>query len=214
MALVDDLLAYNQNARKRIDAETLEVMDRATQSLKDSGFGEGIVKVGDKVPDFELDLIDGTKFSLSSALLKGPGVIKFYRGGWCPYCNIELQGYQQMIERFEEAGIWVLAIAPESLDRIEATIKKRELTFAVAADPSQRVARSLNLVFSLPSELVAVYEKFGLDIMRTGDEIELPVPATLIVSQASEVVANYFDLDYTKRKNPTDVLEAAKALIG
>ncbi len=105
MALVDDLLFYNQRARERIDTETLAVMDRATQSLKDSGFGEGIVKVGDKVPSFELDLSDGSKFYLEDALSKGPGVIKFYRGGWCPYCNMELQSYQQLIHKFEEQGL-------------------------------------------------------------------------------------------------------------
>lgn len=213
MALADELLAYNQNARGRIDAETLEIMDRATQSLKDGGFGEGIAKVGDKVADFELELIDGTKFSLSEALSKGPGVIKFYRGGWCPYCNIELQSYQQIIDRYEEAGIWLLAIAPEDLDRIDATVKKRELSFPIASDPSQSVARSLNLVFSLPSDLVSLYEKWGLDIMRTDDGIELPVPATVILNQNSEIVANFFDLDYTKRKSPLEVLQAANDLL-
>ena len=213
LALIDDLLSYNQNARKRIDSESLAVMDRATQSLKDSGFGDGIVKVGDKVPNFEVDLIDDSKFSLEYALSKGPGVIKFYRGGWCPYCNLELQSYQQMIGKFEAQGMWVLAIAPEELDRISATIQKRDLTFPVAADPSQSVARSLNLVFSLPKDLISVYEKFGLDIMRTGDGIELPVPATLIVDRDFTVVANFFDLDYTKRKDPSAILEAARALL-
>lgn len=213
LALVDDLLSYNQNARKRIDTETLAVMDRATQSLKDSGFGEGIVKVGDKVQDFELDLIDGSKFSLEVALSNGPGVIKFYRGGWCPYCNLELQSYQQLIGKFEEQGIWVLAIAPEEYDRIGGTIQKRELTFPIAADPSQSVAKSLNLVFSLPKELTDVYEKFGLEIMRTDAGIELPVPATLIIDRDSTVVANFFDVDYTKREDPAVILEAARTLI-
>jgi peroxiredoxin len=188
-------------------------MDRATQLLKDSGFGEGIVKVGDKVPSFELELSDGSKFSLEDALSKGPGVIKFYRGGWCPYCNMELQSYQQLISKFEAQGLWLLAIAPEEIDRIGATIQKRELTFPIAANPSQSVARSLNLVFSLPNDLIDVYEKLGLDIMRTGEGVELPVPATLIVNRDSTVVANFFDLDYTKRKDPSAILEAARALV-
>ena len=213
MALVDDLLAHNQSARKRIDPDALAVMDQATQSLKESGFGEGIIRVGDTVPSFELELVDGSKFSFDEALSKGPGVIKFYRGGWCPYCNIELQSYQQMIGEFEEAGIWLLAIAPEEFDRIGATIQKRELTFPIAADPSQKVARSLNLVFTLPSHLISVYEKLGIDIMRTGDQIELPVPATIIIDKNAIVAANFFDLDYTKRKDPVEVLNAAKTLL-
>lgn len=213
MTLASELQAYQVEFRTKAPADTQTVMAKATGDLAASGIVDRSLKVGDALPVVTLPNAKGELFSMADALAKGPVVIAFYRGGWCPYCNMELHALQQVLPEIEAAGATLIAISPETPDSSLSTQEKNELTFEVLTDKGNAYAKSLGLVFSLPEELRPIYAGFGIDIPAyNGDEsFELPVPATYVVTPDGKIVYAFAEADYTKRAEPADVVAALKS---
>ncbi|MEM6717142.1 MAG: peroxiredoxin-like family protein, partial [Cyanobacteria bacterium P01_C01_bin.147] len=140
--------------------------------------------------------------------------IAFYRGGWCPYCNLELKALQNALASIQETGAALVAISPETPDNSLTTQEKNELAFPVLSDLDNQVARQFGLVFQLPASLRPIYDGFGIDLVayNGNDQFELPIPATYVVQPNGEIVYAFADVDYTKRAEPSDVVNALKAL--
>ncbi len=214
MTLATDLQAYQAQFKTKAPAEVQGVMATATENLAASGIIDRSLKVGDRIPAITLPDATGKSFSVQEALAKGPVVIAFYRGGWCPYCNLELKALQNVLPEIKAAGATLIAISPETPDNSLSTQEKNELTFTVLTDDKNAVSRELGLVFALPEELRPIYSSFGINIPAyNGDEsFELPVPATYVVAPDGSIVYTFADADYTKRAEPADVVSALKAI--
>lgn len=214
MTLATDLQAYQAQFKTKAPAEVQGVMATATENLAASGIIDRSLKVGDRIPAITLPDATGKSFSVQEALAKGPVVIAFYRGGWCPYCNLELKALQNVLPEIKAAGATLIAISPETPDNSLSTQEKNELTFTVLTDDKNAVSRELGLVFALPEELRPIYSSFGINIPAyNGDEsFELPVPATYVVAPDGSIVYAFADADYTKRAEPADVVSALKAI--
>lgn len=208
------LKEYQAGFLKQAPQEAAELMGQKTAELENSGIVDKSLKVGDKAPDFELPDPLGNTVKLSELLTNGPVVINFYRGEWCPYCNLEIRAFQQMLPDFQAAGAQVIAISPEQPNNSLTIQEKHDLKFPVLSDIGNKVASKYGLVFTLAAELQPLYKSFGLDIpARNGDDsYELPIPATYIIDGSSVVRYAYANADYTKRAEPAEVLAAAKAL--
>jgi len=136
-------------------------------------------------------------------------IVTFYRGGWCPFCNLELRAYQQMLPDIATAGASLVAISPEKPDETLSTAQKNALTFEVLSDVGQKVGRAFGLVYEFTEELKRAYQGFNLDIpARNGapDEWALPVSATYIIDRNGSIVYAYTDADYRDRADPREVL--------
>ncbi len=212
--LTAQLKAQNDQARARLPQESLAVMDDATSTLAASGITDTSLAVGAAAPDFTLPGVDGEQVSLAKLLTDGPVVLAFYRGGWCPYCNLELRALQAALADITAAGATLVAISPQLPDNSLSTAEKLELAFPVLSDVGNVVAREYGLVFSLPEDLRSVYDGFGIDLpAANGDQtFELPVPATFVIGRDGSVAWRFVDPDYTHRGDPADVLAALKAL--
>ena len=212
--LATALREQNQAGRARIPAEKLAVMDAATAALEASGLADGSLAVGAVAPDFVLPDATGGKVALSSLLAKGPVVLAFYRGGWCPYCSLELRTLQARLADITAAGAALVAVSPQTPDNSMSTAEKLELAFPVLSDVGNVVARAYGLVFTLPEDLRQIYAGFGLDIpAANGDStFELPVPATYVIGTDGKVAWRFADADYTKRAEPDDVIAALRSL--
>ncbi len=212
--LATALREQNQAGRARIPAEKLAVMDAATAALEASGLADGSLAVGAVAPDFVLPDATGGKVALSSLLAKGPVVLAFYRGGWCPYCSLELRTLQARLADITAADAALVAVSPQTPDNSMSTAEKLELAFPVLSDVGNVVARAYGLVFTLPEDLRQVYAGFGLDIpAANGDStFELPVPATYVIGTDGKVAWRFADADYTKRAEPDDVIAALRSL--
>ncbi len=208
------LKTQNEAGRARIPVEKLVVMDGATDALRASGLAESSLAVGAHAPDFTLPDSTGEHVSLSSLLSRGPVVLAFYRGGWCPYCSTELRAYQARLAEISSLGATLVAVSPQTPDNSLSTQEKLELAFPVLSDTGNVVARSYGLVFSLPEELREIYAGFGLDLPAANgdDSFELPLPATYVIDTEGAVVWRYVDADYTKRAEPDDVIAALAAI--
>lgn len=208
------LREQNTAGRARINAATLSIMDQATAQIAASGLVESSLAVGVVVPDFSLPVATGAMVSLSTLLAKGPVVIAFYRGGWCPYCSTELRALQVRLPEITAAGATLVAISPQTPDNSLSSAEKLALTFTVLSDEGNRVAESFGLVFELPESLREVYEGFGIDLpAANGDTtFRLPLPATYVIDADGIVAWRFVDPDYTKRGEPDDVIAILEAL--
>jgi len=214
MSLTDKLAAMRAGAKERIPAETLQTMRAATQGLKDAGIDDRSPKPGDAAPDFALPNARGDTVSSDAMRARGPMVVSFYRGGWCPYCNAELRALQEKLPEITDLGASLVAVSPEVPDKTLSTTEKNELSFEVLSDQGNRVARNFGLVFTLPDTLRPIYEKFGIDLAATNgdDSFELPVPATFVIDGKGVVRHAFVDADYTQRLDPVEVVAALREI--
>jgi len=140
-------------------------------------------------------------------------VISFYRGGWCPYCNLELKALQEILPELKELGADLIAVTPETPDNSLTTSEKNELSFSVLSDVNNTYAKSLGLVFQMPENLRELYHSFNLnvDVHNGNKDYELPMPATFIVNEQREIIYSFVPEDYTERLEPEIILNFLKS---
>lgn len=171
------------------------------------------LRVGDKAPDFTLKNQQGEMVVLSELLKNGPVVITWYRGGWCPYCNIALKGLSDRADDIKQEGATLVALTPELPDKSLNTSEKNSLKFEVLSDVNNVVARKYDLVFKLDEQTGATYEqKFALSAQNGSGSRELPIPATYIVDRQGIIRYAYVNTDYKHRANPTEIVLKLKEL--
>ena len=198
-----------------IPKPALAIMDAETARLAASNLAASALKAGDNVPDFMLPDAHGEPVRLYSLLREGPVVVVFYRGGWCPYCNLHLRGFQRRLAQFRELGAQIVAISPQLPDNSLSTQEKNELAFPVLSDVGNKVARQFGIVFELSNDLVKLYRQFGHaleDANGASGKRELPFPATFLIDDNGTIRLAHVDVDYTRRLDPDDVLETLKYL--
>ena len=212
--LIDAIEEYKEVFKTKAPAEVQELMLKATKELEDASISKNALKVGDIASDIKLPNAVGEEVSLYSTLENNDfAVINFYRGVWCPYCNLELQALQSYNEEFSKLGATLIAVSPQSADASLSTKEKNELTFEVLSDSNNLVAKDYGLVFSLAEELRPIYLSFGIDIPASNNEesYEIPMPATYVINKNKEIIFAYIDEDYTKRCEPQDILDTLKS---
>jgi peroxiredoxin len=188
----------------------IETMHRATAELKASGAESRALKVGDAVPLFSLANEEGEIFSVAKLLIKGPLIISFYRGAWCPYCNMELQALQVVLPKFRAAGAELIAISPQTAPNSRKSIRNNNLTFPILSDPENKVAAKFGLRFSLPDYLIELYKKMRNDLPAfNGDPSwTLPMPARFVVRSDGVIAYAEVNADYTQRPEPEELLSS------
>ncbi|GAN77115.1 peroxiredoxin-like family protein [Acidisphaera rubrifaciens] len=190
----------------------IETMHRATDELIASGAARHALKVGDTAPAFMLADPEGRIVSLDALLSKGPLIISFYRGVWCPYCNMELQALQAALPQFEELGASLVAISPQTPVNSRKSVRQNNLSFPILSDPRNDVAAAFGLRFRLPDYLVDLYQSLKNDLPAfNGDPgWTLPMPGRFVVGRDGVVLYAEVNPDYTRRPEPEDMLPALR----
>ena len=188
-------------------------MEKANKALASSMPDPGI-KVGEKAPTFTLKNAIGKNISLNEELKKGPVVLVFYRGAWCPFCNMHLHALQKSLPLFKQYGAQLITITPQSPDKSAEQIKKDGYPFEVLSDLDSKVMKNYNLFFELPDDLVAVYKNHGLDIEEFNGKGRnvLPVPGSFVIDKKGIVRAMQAETDYKQRMEPAAIIEILKTL--
>jgi peroxiredoxin len=195
-------------------AADVALVERVLEELTLHVRGRCIPGVGNTVPDFTLPDTLGRPLRLSEKLARGPVVLTFYRGAWCPYCNLELRAYQQRLPRLSDLGASVIAISPQTPEASVSTIEKNLLDFDVLSDSGSRVARAYGLAFTFPEDLKAMYLRRAIPLPEFNgtDDWTVPIPATFVIAGDGRVVLSYVDADYRNRLDPDHVLAALETL--
>jgi peroxiredoxin len=190
--------------------EAVAIMHRATAELIASGQAERALKVGDRAPAFKLADPDGKVWSSAEALAKGPLVVTFYRGGWCPYCNMDLVALEAVAGKVRAAGAALVTISPQTGPNSRKAQRDHDLSFPLLTDAGNEVANSFGLRFRLPEDLIGLYRKFGVDLDRfNGDESwTLPMPARYIIGRDGLIRYAEVNPDYTRRPDPEELIPA------
>jgi peroxiredoxin len=195
-----------------VPPSVIETMHRATAELIASGAATRALKAGDKAPAFTLRDPDGETVSSADLLARGPLVVSFYRGVWCPYCNMELQALQAALPGFEALGASLVAISPQTPVNSRKSVRQNELGFPILSDPHNAVADAFGLRFAMPDYLVDLYKALKNDLPTfNGDPSwTLPMPGRYVIAQDGTILYAEVNPDYTRRPDPEDMLPALR----
>jgi peroxiredoxin len=201
-------------SKKKTPPDIKKIMSKGVSDLRDSGLHKLALGIGQKVPTVNFKNSNNKLVELSEYYGEKVVVLTFYRGGWCPYCMLELESYQKNLEDFEKAGALVIAVSPDSVMNTKKTKKKRKLGFEVLSDPENRAAKKFGLAFKVDKGTLEVYKKFGIDLKMAQDNknFELPIPGTYVIDKQGVVRFSFVDPDYTNRADPKDVLKVVQEL--
>lgn len=190
----------------------IETMHRATAALIASGAAGRALKAGDKAPAFTLPDPEGRPVSSAGLLTQGPLVVSFYRGVWCPYCNMELEALQAALPEFAQLGASLVAISPQTPANSRKSVRQNALGFPILSDSHNEVAAAFGLRFELPDYLVELYKSLKNDLPAfNGDPSwTLPMPARYVIAPDRTILYAEVNPDYTRRPEPEDMLPALR----
>lgn len=191
----------------------IETMHRATAELIASGAAQRALKAGDTAPAFALKDADAKTVSSSELLAKGPLVVSFYRGVWCPYCNMELQALQESLPAFQELGAQLVAISPQNSVNSRKSIRINNLDFPILSDPGNETAAAFGLRYALPDYLIELYKSLKNDLPAFNGDMSwtLPMPGRFVIGQDGVIRYAEVNPDYTRRPEPFDMLPALRS---
>ncbi|MGH8751009.1 MAG: peroxiredoxin-like family protein [Burkholderiales bacterium] len=181
-----------------------------TARLNDAG-----LKVGQKAPEFNLPNAFGKSISLHQQLQTGPVVLVFYRGAWCPFCNLQLHALQEILPQLAQQHATLIAVTPQRPDKSRAQLEKSKYTFEVLSDLDSSAMKAYRLYYEVPAELNDVYArnfKFDLTDYNGAGRLVLPVPATYIIAQDGSISYAYVDVNYKKRSEPAEIIAALEKI--
>ena len=209
MSLAPQLSAVYDNFQKNAPAQISQTINTANSDFEHAFKNQSIIKVGDKLPSFTLSDALGKEVTSNELLNNGPLLISFYRGEWCPFCNLALRSLQLNLGNFQAKGVTLVAISPELPNTSLSTIEKNELKYPVLSDVGNKYARQLGIIFPMPDSMRPTFKAFGHDLVaRNGDDsFEVPVPATLLVDEQGIVRNTYINPHYWERIEPSTALE-------
>lgn len=194
--------------------------DKGVKDVGASGVMATALKVGARAPEFELPDATGKTVSLASILKDGSAVLVWYRGAWCPYCNIQLHEYQKHLGEITAAGGKLVAISPQTPDQTLSTQEKWDLKFTVLSDKGNAVAKKFGIAYTLPKEVQEAFkgmldlEKFNGGPTDGVASNELPLAVVFVIDRSGKIAYAFVDEDYKKRANVEDIVKALEAIKG
>ena len=196
--------------KQRAAPERVAMMEGATAGLRASGIETRALQVGDAAPDVTLPDAMGRPVRLAELWQRGPLVLIFYRGGWCPYCNLELRAWQQNLGALAKLGAGLVAVSPQTPDHSLLMSQKNELAYPVLSDSKLAGAAGFGIAFEMPQALIDLYRGVGNDlpVLNGNSQWVLPVPATYVIGRDGRIVFAHVEADYRERAEPADVLAA------
>ena len=203
-------------AGRQGNPDFMQGVDEVIEQAKAFQQGDNALSIGQTSPDFELPNPQGKSISLNALLAKGPVVVTFYRGSWCPYCNLQLRALQARLADIKELGAELVAISPQVPDDSLTEDEINNMDFIVLSDQDAKVASKYGVAWEVPSFLLdhmRVDRQLDLESINNGNANILPIPATFIVDKNAEVVWRFVDIDYRTRSEPEEIIQALQKLV-
>jgi len=204
-----------QGMAGQVPGDVLSVFAAEQVRMEAEGRPAGVAVPGDAMPDAQLLDVNGAPITLSEAVKGSGAVVVFYRGAWCPYCNLTLRAYQEdLVPHLAERGIPLVAISPQKPDGSLSTQETNELTFTVLSDAGNQLATALGVLTSHSEEALAAQRKLGLDLPEANADGTggLPMPTVVVIDSAG--IIRWIDVhpNYATRTEVADILDALRAL--
>ena len=206
---------FNTGFTDAVGPELAEVFAREQAQLVAAGLSSTVVSTGDTLPDATLVRADGTSVDLAQELSGSPAVLVFYRGAWCPYCNITLRHYNEnLAPALTGRGVRLIAISPQTPEGTEAAILKYNLSFTVLSDPGNALAARLGIVTAPSADARGAHTQLGFDVANSNADstAAIPFPTVLVIGADGAITFADVHVDYTSRTEVPAILEAVDAL--
>lgn len=215
MSLAEQLRTTWAQASEHIPDEVMTVMNRSARALAESRIAEEALAAGDKAPNFTLPSARGGRVALAELLEHGPVVLTFYRGAWCPFCDLALRALGEINEQIAQRGASLVAVSPQIPDESLSLQQKHRLEFEVLSDVGLDTAKQFGIAFDLTEELGALYDRLGFELRRVngGHARSLPLPASYLITPDGTIRWAFVDTDYSKRAEPADILAELDELV-
>jgi peroxiredoxin len=212
--LKDRIGSFTTGLADRVPPQVVAGLGAELTKLAEAGIAKNALAVGAKAPDFTLPDSNGKPVMLSALLSKGPVVVTFYRGGWCPFCDLQLRAYQEALPEIRRFGGELVAISPQTPDYALSDVEKKALTFPVLTDAHNEIGRKFGLVFKLSEAFQALHAGFGsvLPKFNGDDSWELPMPGTFVIDRTGTIRLAHVDPNYMVRLEPSAIVTALRAL--
>jgi peroxiredoxin len=214
MSLESELAAQRERAYARRSPQERADRANAITEVQESGLAQGALQIGDRIPAFELPNTNGQTVKIGDLLANGPVVISFYRGSWCPYCQLEIRALRRRYSEIRSLGATLLAVSPERPERSRPFAETEALEVPVLWDSGNAVAQAFRLVHRIDAKIVAYQLGNGNDVAAfNGAKIpEVPLPATYVVDGNGVIRLAFVDADYTRRVEPDRILESLRQM--
>jgi peroxiredoxin len=214
MSLARELEKVQATVRGRCSPEQLRLLDQGVDWLRTSGAVGAAVRRGELVPDFDLPDVHGRRVSLAHLLDRGPVVITFFCGSWCPLCTTTVGAYRRIFQRTGKAGGILIAITLEEPEGAATASVRDVVTYHVLSDAGGRLSRLYGVLYALPSALVHLYRDLGIELSRRniGRRWELPLAATYVVDREGIAAFSFVDADHARRAEPDEILAVLESL--
>tara|TARA_R110001583_G_scaffold11613_9_gene52265 strand:+ start:58088 stop:58741 length:654 start_codon:yes stop_codon:yes gene_type:complete len=202
-------------AGRQANPDFMKGIDDVIAQAKAFQQGNDAIKLGAQAPRFELPNQQGKSVSLDDLLTKGPVVVTFYRGSWCPYCNLQLRALQEKLGEIHGLGAELIAISPQVPDGSLSKDEISAMDFIVLSDQNAKVAAKFGVAWVVPEfmlEHMRVDRKLDLEAINNGNGSIMPIPATFVLNSAGEVTWRFVDVDYRTRSEPADIIDALQKL--
>ena len=217
MNFQEKLVKIKERVEGNMPPKYLEIMHDATRALEDSGIQDRVLKPGEPMPAFELSNQSNVSVSSTELLEKGPLVLTFYRGFWCPYCNADLENLKKYVEEIESLGATLIALSPEKPKYSKKIINMRHLNFDILSDSQNTIAAAFGLRFEMPADLIELYHKkfnINLKLYHGDNDWTLPMPARFVIEPSGLIRYAESTPDYRLRPDPDKMMDVLRRVVG
>lgn len=170
------------------------------------------IKIGANIPDAIIRTLEGKEVNIKDITNGQKSIIVFYRGGWCPYCNMQLSSLQKIEEKILEMGYKIIAISMDNPKHLKSTLDKYEMKYELYSDSKANASKAFGIAFKAEDDYVSKLKEHNLDIENASGELHhiLPVPSVFIIDKNGIIKFEYVNPDYKIRISEKLLLEAAK----
>jgi peroxiredoxin len=209
-SLAKQIENLNNELSKQVPQEVLEIFEKSITDLKTQNIENESIKIGAIVTPFSLLNIKNQLIHSKDILSKGKMILAFFRGSWCPYCNLELRELQNNIAKIAGKNATLLAVSPQSTDHSMALTEKHELSFEVLTDKNNGLAKQLGISFKLQEFALPIYQTIGINLedFNLNDENTLPIPAVFVIDTDGTLIYKFIDTDYRNRLDIDELIQS------
>lgn len=207
--LAKQIEQFNNELATQVPQEVLEAFGKSIEDLQTKNIEEKSIKLGEIMPEFLLPNVKNEIINSNEILKNGKMIIAFYRGSWCPYCNLELKILQDHLPKIKDKNATLVAISPQSPDNSLTVVEKHNLTFEVLTDTDNLFAKQLGISFELQDFVLPYYQALGIDLMHfnKNNDNSLPVPAVFVIDQNGKIIYKFVDANYMNRIDIDELLQ-------
>ena len=206
--LAKQIEQFNNELATEVPQEVLEAFGKSIEDLQKKKIEEKSIKLGEIMPEFLLPNVKNGIINSKEILKNGKMIIAFYRGSWCPYCNLELKALQENLSKINDKKVSLVAISPQSPDNSLTVIEKHNLTFEVLTDKDNTFAKQLGIIFELQDFVLPFYNALGINLssFNKNDDNSLPIPAVFVVNENGIIIYKFADANYMNRIDIDELL--------